>query len=142
MNKIMEARIAEGLEEAQKAERFTLIDPAGFPERPVTPNRGVIFLVGLILSLCFGVVSVALIEHLDHSIKSAEELSNLTDLPVLGRIARIQTAEELRRKMRQRLLLASLGFAAFSLGLVLFHFLVLDLWILAAKVWRPAAGFI
>ena len=35
MNKIMEARISEGMEEHQKGEKFTLIDPASYPEKPV-----------------------------------------------------------------------------------------------------------
>ena len=39
MNKLLEARIGEGMEESQKAEKFTLIDPASFPEKPVSPNR-------------------------------------------------------------------------------------------------------
>ena len=51
MNKILEARIAEGMEEHQKGEKFTLIDPASYPETPVSPKRWLIFLAGIICSL-------------------------------------------------------------------------------------------
>ena len=91
MNKILEARISEGMEEGQKGEKFTLIDPASFPEKPVSPKRWLIFLAGVIMSLGVGFGTVALAEHLDHSVKNSDELARLTGLPVLGSIMRIQT---------------------------------------------------
>ena len=57
MNKILEARIAEGMEEHQKGEKFTLIDPASFPEKPVSPNRLLILLAGVFCSLGQGLVA-------------------------------------------------------------------------------------
>ena len=90
MNKILEARISEGMEENQKGEKFTLIDPASFPEKPVSPKRWLIFLAGFIMSLGAGFGTVALAEHLDHSVKSSDELARLTGLPILGSIIRIR----------------------------------------------------
>ena len=54
MNKLLESRIGEGMEESQKAEKFTLIDPAQFPEKPVSPNRLKILIAGLFLGLAGG----------------------------------------------------------------------------------------
>ena len=102
MNKILEARISEGMEEHQKGEKFTLIDPASYPEKPVSPKRWLIFLAGFIMSLGAGVGTVALAEHLDHSVKSSDELARLTGLPVLGSIIRIQTKEDITRARRKR----------------------------------------
>jgi succinoglycan biosynthesis transport protein ExoP len=136
MNKILEARIAEGMEESQKAEKFTLIDPASYPEKPVSPKRGLIFLAGLILSLGGGLGMVALAENLDHSIKSADELAWLTGLPVLGSIARIITKEDVaRERQRRRLIWSGVG-VAFLAGLLIFHFFIMDLWILWATLSR------
>jgi protein tyrosine kinase modulator len=73
MNKILEARISEGMEEGQKGEKFTLIDPASFPEKPVSPKRWLIFLAGVIMSLGAGFGTVAVAEHLDHSVKTSDE---------------------------------------------------------------------
>ena len=39
MKKVMEARVAQGLEKEQMGERFTLIDPARLPEKPVKPEQ-------------------------------------------------------------------------------------------------------
>jgi succinoglycan biosynthesis transport protein ExoP len=136
MNKIMEARIAEGMEESQKAEKFTIIDPASYPEKPVAPKRGLIALAGLILGLGAGLGMVALAENLDHTIKSSDELAWLTGLPVLGRIAQIVTPEDIaRQKQRKHLIWSITGISIFA-GLIIFHFFVMDLWILYARVGR------
>ncbi len=138
MNKILEARISEGMEEHQKGEKFTLIDPASRPEKPVSPNRLLIFLAGLILSLGSGLGGVALVEHLDHSVKSGDELAWLTGLPVLGKIDRIQTAEDVIGARRKRRLIWAITGLTLIMGLVLFHFLYMDLWVLTARLLRLA----
>lgn len=138
MNKILEARISEGMEEHQKGEKFTLIDPASHPEKPVSPNRLFIFLVGLVMSLGSGLGVVALVEHLDHSVKSGDELAWLTGLPVLGKIDLILTAEDVVGARRKRRLIWAITGLTLILGLVLFHFLYMDLWVLTARLLRLA----
>jgi polysaccharide biosynthesis transport protein len=138
MNKILEARIAEGMEESQKAEKFTIIDPASFPEKPVAPKRRLIALAGLILGLGAGLGMVALTENLDHSVKSTDELAWLTNLPVLGSIARIVTPEDAARKRRRQRLIWSITGVCLFVVLIIFHFFVMDLWILAARLGRLA----
>ena len=142
MNKILEARIAEGMEESQKAEKFTIIDPAIYPEEPVSPQRGLIFLAGLILSMGVGLGMVALTENLDHSVKNADELAWLTGLPVLGSITRIVTPEDLVRKKQRRRVIWSLMGLSFLAGLLIFHFFIMDLWVFAAKLGRYTGKYL
>jgi succinoglycan biosynthesis transport protein ExoP len=141
MNKILEARIAEGMEEHQKGEKFTLIDPASYPEKPVSPNRLLILLAGVFCSLGVGAGSVALVEHLDHSVKNSDDLVRLTGLPVLGSIIRIQTEEDIVQAGRKRKLIWMVSCFSLIIGLVLFHFLYMDLWILAARLLRLAGKY-
>ncbi len=141
MNKILEARISEGMEEHQKGEKFTLIDPATYPEKPVSPKRLLIFLAGVILSLGAGVGMVALTEHLDHSVKSPDELFWVTGLPVLGTIIRIETQEDLAQKLRRRKLIWGITSSSLVLGIILFHFLYMDLWVLTARLLRIAKKY-
>jgi len=138
MNKILEARIAEGMEEHQKGEKFTLIDPAGYPEKPVSPRRWLIMLAGFVMSLGAGFGTVALEEHLDHSVKTSDELGRLSGLPVLGAIMQIKTAEELSLARRKRRLVWTVTGVSLIMGLVLFHFFYLDLWVFTAKLLRLA----
>jgi polysaccharide biosynthesis transport protein len=138
MNKILEARISEGMEEHQKGEKFTLIDPASFPQKPVSPKRWLIFLAGVIMSLGAGFGTVALAEHLDHSVKSSDELARLTGLPVLGSIICIETSEDITwARQKRKLIWVVTGFSL-VMGLVLFHFFYMDLWVLTAKLLRLA----
>ena len=134
MNKILESRISEGMEEHQKAEKFTLIDPASYPSTPVSPNRKLIRLVGVILSLGVGLGTAALAEHLDHSVKSSDELVQLTGLPVLGSIIRIQTKEDISQARHKRKLIWAITGVCLIMGLALFHFFYMDLWVLTARL--------
>jgi succinoglycan biosynthesis transport protein ExoP len=142
MNKILEARIAEGMEEHQKGEKFTLIDPASYPEKPVSPQRWLIALAGFILSLGAGFGAVALVEHLDHSVKDTDELARLTGLPVLGSIIRIETKEDLAwNRQKRKLFWAATGISVI-MALILFHFFYMDLWVLSARLIRLADKYI
>jgi succinoglycan biosynthesis transport protein ExoP len=141
MNKILEARISEGMEEHQKGEKFTLIDPASYPETPVSPQRWLIILAGAIMSLFAGFGTVALADHLDHSVKSYEELARLTGLPVLGSITRIWTKEDAIRAQHRRKLIWAITCLSLVTALLLFHFLYMDLWVLTARLLRLASRY-
>lgn len=136
MNKLLTSRIAEGMEEHQKAEKFTLIDPASFPEKPVSPNRLLIAAAGLFLGLATGVGLVFLTDHLDHSVKDADELVWITDLPVLGSISQMQASEIVLKLKRRRRLIAAATCLSILFILVLVHFLYRDLWVLTAQLLR------
>ena len=136
MNKIMEARISEGMEEHQKGEKFTLIDPASYPQKPVKPNRWLIILAGFVLSMGAGVGTVALAEQMDHSLNNAGELASFTGLPVLGSITRIETTESVTSARRKRRFIWTAIGLGLLLGLSLFHFLYMDLWVLTARLMR------
>jgi uncharacterized protein involved in exopolysaccharide biosynthesis len=136
MNKLLEARIGEGMEESQKAEKFTLVDPASFPEKPVSPNRLLIVALGIVLGLTTGVGTVLISDQLDHSVKDADDLSWLSDLPVLGNISLIITPEQARWLKTRRLIIAGTTCMSVLFVLFLVHFLYMDLWVLMAKLMR------
>ena len=50
-----DSRIAANLARRQIGEQFKLLDPARLPERPFTPNRPFMALVGAIAGLCLGI---------------------------------------------------------------------------------------
>ncbi|OAQ20536.1 GumC family protein [Thermosulfurimonas dismutans] len=136
MNKLMEARIAQELEESQSGERFTIIDPAQLPEKPYKPKRLAIVLIGFVLALGAGVGCMALTEYLDHSIKSPEELQRLVQAPVLSVFPYIETEEERRARQRRRWLFLFGMIVAAILAVLLFHFLVMPLDIFWIKLER------
>ena len=83
---------------------------------------------------------VALTENLDHTVKSTDELAWLTGL-LLGQVARIVTPEDVARKKWRRRLIWSITGLSILVAIILFHFLVMDLWILFARVSRLAGKY-
>ena len=136
MNKLLEARIGEGMEESQKAEKFTLIDPASYPEKPVSPNRLLIMAGGVLFGLIGGIGSVLVSDQLDHSVKDADDIGWITDIPVLGSISRMTTPEHERQLKRRKLIIAAATCLSIFVILVLVHFLYKDLWVLMAQWMR------
>jgi polysaccharide chain length determinant protein (PEP-CTERM system associated) len=136
MRKHMEARVAQGLEKEQKGERFTLIDPARLPEKPDKPNRLAIMLIGIVLSIGAGVGWASFREFTDPSIRNSESLVTATSFPVLASIPEIITEEDLQRKQKKRITIIVALVVCMVTGLIVFHFLVMDLNVFWAKLMR------
>ena len=134
--KAMEAKVAHGMEKEQLGERFTLVDPARLPERPISPNVPAILLIGLILGLGSGVGLAAIKEAADQSIRSAEALSRLTGLPVLVTVPELVSGLDLERRKSSRLLVAGATVVCLVAAVCLFHYFVMDLDVFWAKVAR------
>lgn len=136
MNKLMEARVAQGMEETQRGERFTIIDPAQFPEKPHKPNRLAIMLISLVLALGAGVGLAAARESLDQSVKSPEELTGFSGEPVLSVIPFMQTDQERRAKALKKALWIFVVLGAVAAALIVIHIFVMPLDILWLKLER------
>jgi hypothetical protein len=135
----MEARVAHGLEKEQKGERFTLIEPPRLPEKPFKPNRLAIMLIGVVLGMGAGVGLAALREFSDDAVRNGDSLTMATRFPVLAGIPEIMTAKDVSDRRKKRLVWSGCAVGAVVLGLVAFHFFVMDLDIFWAKLMRKLA---
>ncbi|MBI5997579.1 YveK family protein [Clostridium perfringens] len=63
-----------------------VIQKPQLPEHPVSPNKKLNILIAFILGLIVGVGVVLLLEYLDNTFKSREELEKTLDLPIIGTI--------------------------------------------------------
>ncbi len=134
--KFMEARVANGLEKEQLGERFTLIDAARLPEKPISPNIPAIILIGLVLGIGSGCGAAALKETSDGSVYSIEELARATRFPVLGAIPEIKTELDLATSRKRKRLIFLGVLISFFVFVALFHFLIMDLDVFWAKLMR------
>ena len=80
--------------------------------------------------------AVALAEQMDHSLNNADELASFTGFPVLGSITRIGITEDVSSHRRKRRFIWTAIGLGLLLGLLLFHFLYMDLWVLTARLLR------
>ena len=139
MKKFMEARVAHGLEKGQMGERFTLIDPARLPEKPVRPNRPAILLIGIFLGIGAGVGTASLQETADKSARSSEDLAKTFPFPVLAEIPEIITLQDERRRKKSLKMIAGVVLLSLVIVVVIFHFFVMDLDVLWARLTRYLA---
>ncbi|EOU1942537.1 capsular biosynthesis protein [Clostridium perfringens] len=63
-----------------------VIQKPQLPENPVSPNKKLNILIAFVLGLMVGVGVVLLMEYLDNTFKSREELEKTLDLPIIGAI--------------------------------------------------------
>jgi len=101
-----DSKVAANLENRQIGEAFKVIDPARFPERPYSPNRPLIDLMGALGGLGLGVGLVGLFEYRDKSMRSEDDVLQCLSLPVLALVPVLTTARERRRATRRRVLLS------------------------------------
>lgn len=64
-SKELQTEFYRTLEEDQKGERFTLLEPPLFPDKPSKPNRKKLFILGLILSIVSSIGVAGFTEYLD-----------------------------------------------------------------------------
>jgi len=91
--KQMEAQLASNLETERKGERFTLIEPPLEPQKPVSPNRPLILVVGALLALVAASGLMQLLEALDTRIRSREDIIALLSVPPLAVIPWLKPAK-------------------------------------------------
>jgi uncharacterized protein involved in exopolysaccharide biosynthesis len=81
-----DSKVAANLERRQIGEQFKILDPARLPERPSSPNRRQLQMVGVGLAVGLGVALAALIEYLDKTLKSETDVRAALNLVVLAGI--------------------------------------------------------
>lgn len=90
LQKQQEAKIAQ----ASTISSVDVIDPALTPKTPIKPNRKKNLALGLVLGLMLGVGLVFLIDYMDQTVKTSDDVRDKLGLPVLGIIPRIPFADE------------------------------------------------
>ena len=129
--KLMEARVAKGMEESQFSERFVIVDPAALPEKAYKPNRIAIILLGFIFAVGAGIGLAVVQEGMDRSIKSIDELNSITGNNVLSFISMVETDSE-RRRRRVRRLVWVVGFT----GVIMAALVMVNQWVMPLdEVW-------
>ncbi|WP_160152890.1 lipopolysaccharide biosynthesis protein [Microbulbifer sp. ALW1] len=133
-SKEIEAKIAESLEEAKKAERFSVLEPPILPESPIKPNRKKIAAAGFVLAVAGALGLVLLLELKGGQLFGARPLTHLIGERPLVVIPYVASSEELvHAKIVKRGIIA--GGALTTLAVLTgIHFLLMPLDILVFKV--------
>jgi polysaccharide biosynthesis transport protein len=73
-----------------------VVDYAIAQKKPVAPRRTMIVSLSLILSLCLGIGLAFLLEYMDDTVRTAEDVENVLRLPSVGLIPQVGTAKPKR----------------------------------------------
>ncbi len=92
LEKQLNARISENLEQRQQGETFRVIDSANVPTRPESPDVMKIMLVGLLAGCGIGVGGAFTLEQLAGVFHKAEDVESVLGLPVLATIPDFKSA--------------------------------------------------
>jgi len=98
-DKLAAARISE----AEKVEDASLVDTAVPSDSPVGPNKPLNYVIGLVIGLVLGMAATTLVEQLDTSIGTIEQVESFIKLPALGVIPYLKTKDEKNKNLIQRL---------------------------------------
>lgn len=89
IKKMQEVDLSEGLGEGD----IKVVEAAVPPMFPEKPKKRLVLLIGMLLGLTLGVGGTFLVEYLDRSLKSKEEIESMTGLPVLSSISLMDDGE-------------------------------------------------
>jgi succinoglycan biosynthesis transport protein ExoP len=109
-----DSKMAASLERQNIGQQYKVLDPAGVPERPFSPNRMLIDLGGAGGGLLLGLMLVGTLEYRDSSLKGEDDVVRLFELPVLALVPMMMSPEE-RRTRRRRTVYSAIAAAVFVL---------------------------
>jgi capsular polysaccharide biosynthesis protein len=78
------------VQEIMKVDNVHVIDKAEIPTEPVSPNVTLNIAIAAVLGLMIGVFLAFLLEFLDNTIKTPEDVEKYLNLPVLGSIPKVE----------------------------------------------------
>jgi len=123
LSKQTESQVSQNLETERKGEKFTLIEPPQPPEKPISPNRILILVMGFVLALGLGLGAIVAEDTLDATVRGPSDIRQMLQVPALASIPVIVTAQDRTRQGRVKRYSWVGGVSATVLILVSTHFL-------------------
>lgn len=136
--RLMQARESQNLEQKNFSQKLRVINPPAIPEKPSKPNRVALLFVGAFMATGFGMGAGTLAEFLDRSVHTVKELASKTSQPILAAIPYLETRQDRRKRLLNRLLLMAFLGAALAAALWGLHVFVMPLemlWVTIVQQW-------
>ena len=100
-NKRLDASVAANMERRQKGEQFRVLEPAYASPEPISPNRPLIIMLGLLFGIGAGAGLAVLLDAMDSSYHESRTLQSALRIPVLASIPAILLDPD-RARIRRR----------------------------------------
>ncbi|MFO7885400.1 MAG: GNVR domain-containing protein [Desulfobacteraceae bacterium] len=99
LDRKLEAELSVNMEKKQKGEQFRILDHARLPEKPISPNVKMLFLLSLAAGLGAGAGIVFLLEFFDNTIRSEDVIEKDLGLTLLARIPPLKKPGQKKKMM-------------------------------------------
>lgn len=103
LGKYESSKISANLERRQQSEQFRVLEPANLPEKPFSPGRVRLGLLGAAFGLALGLALAAILEYFDTSMRTENDVLVALALPVLALVPHVAGEGERRQRRRRRL---------------------------------------
>lgn len=90
----MSQEFSKAVIEIKKVDSVSIVDPAVTPAKPVKPNKTLNVLIAFVVGLMASVGLVFLLEYMDNTVKTSEDIEKLLGIPVLGVIPNYKTGKQ------------------------------------------------
>jgi protein tyrosine kinase modulator len=97
LSKEDQSEMATDLERRQQGEQFRVMDPPDLPAKPSFPNRRLFASAGLGIGLALGIGLVLLLEMLDKSLRTENDVERLLGLPTLAMVPVIDARKNAKK---------------------------------------------
>ncbi len=134
--KQMQADVAKQLESESKGEKFTLIDPAALPEKPISPNRKAIIFLGFILALGSSIGFAIVADVISGTVRGARSVQRLLGALPLSVIPYEMNLQDKAKTKRVKKRVILLFITVIVLALLFIHFVVSPLDVLWFRILR------
>lgn len=134
--KQMQADVAKQLESESKGEKFTLIDPAALPEKPVSPNRTAIIFLGFVLALGSSLGFAIVADVISGAVRGARSIQRSLGALPLAVIPYEPNLQDSLKAKRIKKRVVILFLATILSALLIMHFLVSPLDVLWFRILR------
>jgi succinoglycan biosynthesis transport protein ExoP len=110
LKKAQQSQLASKLTENPViGEQFRIVDPARLPQRPISPDRLRINVVGVVVGLFLGLALAGLLEYRDTTFRNDGEVVEILTLPVLACVPYVATTAERKLGRRRRMMTVAAG---------------------------------
>jgi polysaccharide chain length determinant protein (PEP-CTERM system associated) len=107
LKKLEDAKLASSLEQQQVSQQLRIVDPARRPDRPRSPDRVRMNMIGALAGLGFGLLIAGILEYRDTSLRTDEDVLVALSLPVLALVPTMNTPKKVAPRRWRGLLLGS-----------------------------------
>lgn len=133
-SKQLNAKITQNLEQDNKAERFSLVEPPVLPDRPIKPNRLQLLGIAIPASLIIPAIFSLLLEMINPKVRGVKAVSALMGQYALATIPLIQDHKQLSKRRKTFFILLVMGLIIVTLALLVIHLFVMPVDLLIVKI--------